>query len=291
MGTATGSRVGLLRVVGQRLRFVGPLLLALVGIVALVAAIGSRGAPVTAGALAQAAGSGVSYGGQLVPGDQPSVTVLGNGEASAPAETATIQLIVRALDGGAPAPGSDVVPVPAGQPRPVSEEEMAPIVEAIVGSGVTARDVEVVTSPGFGGPFGPGTAQVLVELDRAEIDLAEGLVEAGIAAAGENGLFVETVGAGYRVSDCAPLQREARQAAAADARERAEALAEVLGLRLGEIVLANESPLYDGGPSGFGCSQTPTGPGGGGVYFPPFNPAGEPEVEVYAQMNLAFAIG
>ena len=63
----------------------------------------------------------------------------------------------------------------------------------------------------------------------------------------------------------------------------------MLGLRLGNVVLASETPFYGDG-SGFGCAPSPTGPAGKGTYFPPFDPTAEPEVEVYANLNLAYVI-
>ena len=255
-------------------RLFGPLLLTVVGVVALPAAVGA----------AQAGGAPIA---QIPPGDQPSVAVLGTGEARAPAMSGTIQLIVRAVDPFA----AGAAPVgPTGQPPALTEEQVQPIVDAILAAGVAPEDAEIVISQSAGSPFGTGAAQVLVELDRGELRLAEDLVAAGTEAASAAGLYVESVGAGFEVGDCDALIREARQAAADDARERAEGLADVLGLRLGEIVLASETPFYGDGAGG-GCGAPVPGPAGGkGTYYPPFDPTAEPEVAVFAQINLSFAI-
>ena len=301
MDATTGSRRPGFGAVARRARTVGSIALAAVGVVSLVAALGLRGGDAAArgpgGSAAPLAALGatvnVPSAFQMVPGDQPSVAVLGTGEASAPAESGTLQLILRAVDPfAAQAAGSEgqaSPPSPPGQPPALTEEQVQPVADAIVAAGVAEGVVEVIISQGPGGPFGPGAAQVLVELDRADLDLAQNLVTAGSEAAGQTGLFVESVGAGYEVADCDRLVREARRAAAEDARSRAQGVAEVLGLRLGDVVLASETPYY-GGEAGSGCTPPTFGPAGKGTYFPPFDPSAEPEVEVYAQLNLAYAI-
>ena len=294
MDATTESSWAFVRPVRRRGRVAWPLAVVAIGAVALalVAALGLRGGVAAQGQASGAASGGPGvYGGpgafQLVPGDQPSVAVLGVGEADAPAVSGRLQLIVRAVD---PFAVAGQVPVGApGQPPPLTEAQVQPVADAIAVAGAAPRNVEVLVSRGFGGPFGPGAAQVLVDLDRSTLGLTEELVAAGTEAAGANGLYVESVGAGFEAADCDELLREARQAAAEDARRRAEGVAEALGLRLGEVLLASESPTYDGG-AGFGCSTPIPGVSETGTYFPPFDPSSEPEVELYAQLNVAYAI-
>ena len=291
MDVTTKSKGAAVAAVARRARIVAPLALAVVGAASPLATIGLRGDDAAArgpGGAAAAVGAAPT-GFQMVPGDQPSVAVLGTGEATAPAESATLQLLLRAVDPfAAQAAGAEAPPLPPGQPPALTEEQVQPVADAIIAAGVDAAAVEVIISQGPGGPFGPGAAQVLVELDQADLDLMPDLATAGSDAAGQNGLYVESVGAGYEVADCDVLVREARQAAADDARSRAQGLAEVLGLRLGDIVLASESPYY--GEAGPGCAPPALGPAGKGTYFPPFDPSVEPEVAIYAQLNLAYAI-
>jgi Protein of unknown function (DUF541) len=257
-----------------------PLALALIGAIALPGGFGLGG-----GVAAQAHGApGIS---QVVPGERPSIAVFATGEASAPAIGGRLQLILRAVDPFAVATEGQVGP--PGQPPPLTEEQVRPVAAAIGAAGAGPRNVDVVVSAGFGGPFGPGAAQVLVDLERGTLSLIPELVAVGTEAAGESGLYVESVGAGFEAADCDALRAEARAAAAEDGRRRAEGVAEAFGVTLGELLLVAETPTYDGG-TGFGCAAPVVGVSETAVYFPAFDPAAEPEVEVYAQLNVAYAI-
>ncbi len=227
-------------------------------------------------------GYGVSA--QLVPGDQPSIVVTGNGEASAPAKSAIMQVVVR----GAIDPAAAGGPVPT-IPPPLTGEQVQPVIDAIVAAGIAEDAIEVKITEGFAGTFGPGTAEIRIAIAREELGLMPDLLEAVTAPV--DGLTVDAVNAGYEAADCAPLVRRARKAAAVDAEKRARGLAEAVGLELGDILLVAESPVYAGAP-GVGC--TPPSPGfqagGTGTYLPVYDPALPAEVEVYAQLNMAYAI-
>jgi len=240
-------------------------------------------------AAAQAAGPGPGYGYQLVPGDRPSVVALGTGEAVAPAESGRLQFVVRAVDPFALS-GGEVPPMGPGQTPPLTEAQVRPVADALVAVGVPEEAVAIIVNPAFGGPFGPGAAQILVDLEGDELARAADLAEAATTAAGPYGLYIESIGAGFRIERCEELIAEARAAAAEDGRDRAETLAEALGVELGPLLLASEVPGYNDG-SGFGCSAAPPVPGTSGiVYYPPFDPSAEPVVEAYVQLNLAYEI-
>lgn len=221
------------------------------------------------------------------PNQDPSIAVLGVGEATAPAVSGRLQLILRAADPFA-AVAADAPAALSGQPPALTTAQIRPVRDAIAAAGATSRRVEAVPGPPAGGPFGSGAAQILIDLDRTTLPLADEMVAAGLAAAGENGLLVESVGAGFLAADCAGLLDEARRAAAADARQRAEGVAAAFDVELGDLLLINEVPFYDGA-SGFGCAPA-AGAGQTGIYFPPFDPTSPPTVAVYAQLNVSYAI-
>ncbi len=227
-------------------------------------------------------GYGVSA--QLVPGDQPSIVVTGTGEASAPAKSAMMQVVVR----GAIDPATAGGPVPT-IPPPLTDAQVQPVIDAIVATGIAEDAIEVVVTEGFAGTFGPGTAEVRIALEQAELGVMPDVLEAVTVPL--DGLTVDAVNAGYEAADCAPLVRRARKAAAVDAEKQAEGLAEAVGLELGKILLVAQSPVYAGVP-GVGC--TPLSPGfqagGTGTYLSVYDPSAPPEVEVYAQLNIAYAI-
>jgi len=299
----------------RRRSVLGALVLAVVAVAvaaaALVAALGPRGSEAagrggerSAALAALAAVPGGGAGGaavqvQMVPDDRPSVVVNGFGEAGAPAEAAVVQLIVRGSGGGGPeekpTDSSEPFP-PPGQPPALADEDLAPIVEAIVATGVAESDVEATPSSPFGGPFGPGSAQVVVTVGAEGLETIADIVAAGTEAAQASpaGLFVEFVGVGYTVADCTGLERDARQDAADDARTRAEGLAEVVGLTLGDVLLVSDGGYYGGPDSGLasGCAEEPLAEisSGKGYSLPPFDPNAEAEVEVYANLSLAYAV-
>jgi uncharacterized protein YggE len=98
------------------------------------------------------------------------------------------------------------------------------------------------------------------------------------------------VGARYDTADCAALVQAARLAAIADAKQRAEGLAQGLGITLGDLTLASEFPFF--GSSGTG-SCDPTGTSQVfGTYGPGSEPAFDPnatEVVVTVQVTLTYA--
>lgn len=263
-------------------------------VAAILLAAGAGGVPGVDAAVARG-GSGLALhgdggygvGAQLVPGDQPSIVVIGTGEASAPAKSATMQVIVRAAVAMDPAAAGGG-PMPATPPA-LTDEQIQPVVDALVGAGIAEETIDATVSQGFSGTFGPGTADIRIALAQGELELMPDLLAAVTVPL--EGLTVDTVNAAYEVADCAPLVRKARKAAAADARERAEGLADAVGLELGKVLLVGESQAYAGVP-GVGCAPPSPGfqAGGKGTYLPVYDPSAPAEVEVYAQLNMAYAI-
>ena len=133
---------------------------------------------------------------QIAPSGEPSIVVNGIGEASAPAETATIQFVIgrdefamgmavsagsatviyeegeavaEGQAGATPAAGAPEDGAVAGDPgrdvrEPIgptalprlTEEDLEPVLQAITDAGVARDDIEVVTGPGLSSFFGPG---------------------------------------------------------------------------------------------------------------------------------------
>ena len=262
---------------------------------------------ILAGALALAAVGAVvgTSSARALAQDAPTeaergITTIGYGEASAPAETGTLQIVITQEEFGPSRPLR-----PGATPGAEEREAVAPAVDALRAAGVAEEDVEVVVGPLIGdfyGPFGPGVARLDVALDRPTAERVEELINAATLGAAEEGLFLGQVGVGYEVADCRSLEREARQAAIADARERAELQADLLGVALGEPVASSDMPAVPA--AAFAAYFGPIAVGEGGcappiatpvtgapISVPPFDPTGEAEVEVYAQISVTFAIG
>jgi len=240
----------------------------------------------------------IEPGGKEFP-TQPSIVVTGSGGATAPAEEATLQLlIVRA------APYSREF----GMGAPVSENgqelggpSLAPVIDAVRGAGVAADAIQIVSSPSLISvcPNSAKCSAVRLDISLDQPDLAglNAIVNAAGEAAGAQELTVQDVGAGYTVADCRPMHAEARAAAAADARARAEAQAVVLGVTLGTLVVSSETaptaPHDANGCAPFEAGATDAWwtPGSVGLTVPSFDPQAAPAVVAAIQITLAFAIG
>jgi uncharacterized protein YggE len=224
------------------------------------------------------------------------ITVIGYGEASAPAEAVSLQILVTRQDFGPPS-----APSPGDIPGEEERELVRPVVAALVAEGIAEEDVAVVVSPsfsGFYGPAGPGVARVDLTVEGADQERVNALVDAATIGAAEERLFVGQVGVRYEVADCRTLERTAREAAIADAQERAEIQAELLGVDLGEVIASSDAPVasapafgYFGpvAPDAGNCAPPTATIVVGPVTFAPFDPTAPAEVEVYAQMSVTFA--
>lgn len=266
----------------------------------------------------------------VVTTDEPTIVVTGAGRATAAAETATIQILVSSSEAfyGAPFPaevvpseavGPDDATPEAGEagmgmetsaeevmmqpgamsPPSLTDEDLQPLVQAMLDAGVEEDDIQIVTGPaasGIYGPGGPGMGFVEAEVAQPTREQVGEIVTAVNQAATDSGLLVQQLGVGYDVADCEPIEREAFQAAIEDARSQAEQLAELVEVTLGDLVQVSSFPFY--GPEfpkedEGGCPASPEaaimGPGGT-ITTPPFDPTAEAEAAVYAQVNMVFAI-
>jgi len=231
-------------------------------------------------------GAGLVPGGQSSALAEPHVAVIGSGNAMTPATRGTLQLVVRRND--LVSSGMEPV-VPGGLPL-LSETDLQPVVAALVAQDVPERVIDVAISGAYyGSAFGPGTAQVLVQLDRDGLEQLEQIVAAGTEGAIAAGLITDFVGINYEASDCDGLIREANRAAAVDAKERAEQVAEAMDLRLGDVIQVIDQSTHAGG-LGFGCDSGTTGAMGAGIYYPPYDPATGANVVVYRTLTVAYAI-
>ncbi|MBA2276484.1 MAG: SIMPL domain-containing protein [Chloroflexia bacterium] len=255
-----------------------------------------------AGALALVATLGLPAGAQTQQAAQAptqGITVIGYGKSSASAETAEIQMVVSQEEFGPPR-----APDPDATPGAQEREAVGPMVEGLQAAGVPEEDISVVVGAvigGFYGPGGPGVARVDVAVDMPTQERITELIDAATVGAAEENLVLVLIGVGYGVSDCAPLEREAREMAFNDAGTRAELQAELMGVQLGEAVAASDVPVnfseslnaYYGAltPTQLPCSPpAPVPTSGSPVSVPPFDPTDEAEVNVYAQVAVSFAI-
>jgi len=228
---------------------------------------------------------------QDVPSTPTGITVIGYGEASAPAETATLLLSINDSEYRGPQSVQ-----PGATPGAAERENVAPAVASLVDAGVPEDDIKVITGPSVvnaAGFSGPAIAILRITLDAPTLEQITGLVDAASVGASEENLIVGGVGATYGVEDCDALDRQAREAAVADARDRADVQAELLEVTLGGLTGSNELPSGYYGPGGGANDCSPISPLGvafESINYPSFDPTAEPVVEIYAQVQLSFAI-
>ncbi|MCL1470810.1 SIMPL domain-containing protein [Argonema antarcticum] len=192
-----------------------------------------------------------------------AIMVLGQGQVSIPAETASVQFTFNSNNPFEP-PSLPSLPSLTQQSEEntpsevqptvemLTKERLKPIVDALIAIGVPANAIEVSSSSSssassfpFPFPATKGGVKVLVKADNPTRDRIQQIVNTVNEAASKNGkLVVGSVSVRYAMKDCQTLVRAAYQAAVKDARNRAEAIAQAIGVRLG-IPSVSESFIYD----------------------------------------------
>jgi uncharacterized protein YggE len=236
------------------------------------------------------------------------LTVIGYGQASAKADSATLQLLIAdpnaQIHQAVEIRPNGEMATPAPTPEVDRRAQLTPIVDAIKDQGIKDEAIAVQLSPTpnerVNGPYGVLVGRIDLAVSKPTLDKLNKLFDAVQQAAAREQLALGQIGASYSVKDCQPLNQNARKAAIEDARANAKTQADLLGIQTGPITasadLVSGSPLtlLYGLPVSGGCTP-PTPPLNYGdlgldVSLPTFNPAAEPTVTVYAQISLTFAI-
>ncbi len=244
---------------------------------------------------------------QMLPGGN-GITVQGYGSATVNADSAMIELYFGSggaikpmpypmesggssgsgvapgqIAPGEPAPVPPFTPPPPQEVTPITEADLQPVIDAIVGAGVARSDIQFATQPYPDPYFSSATLRVTVK----NIDKVDGVMQAAkSAAAGLNNIFLQNVNASYTVGDCTALEKAAMKAAVEDAAARAGAFAETLGVGLGSVTgAANYSYAPFGGTP---CNSQYGGPYPmTGVAYQ----AGQPnQVQVVSTVSVTYAI-
>lgn len=172
-----------------------------------------------------------------------TITVSGEGDASGTPDVAVTTLGVEALD-------PNVGPAVAD-----ANARMRAVLDAVKRAGVAARDVRTVEfSIGFeqnppppraagepeARPTGSYRVRNVAQITIRDLARASAVLDAAVGA-GANTVS----GIAFTIEDATPLRAKAREAAVADARSRAEALARASGVAVGPVVSISEN---GGGP-------------------------------------------
>jgi uncharacterized protein YggE len=219
---------------------------------------------------------------QAQAGAPRTITVVGEGQVKIKPDVAQINIGIEVV--------GDTVKAASSQ----GAETMTAVMDALKAQGVEDKDMQ---TSGYSvwverpyGPEGPAMDKApiyhvnnTVNVTIRALDKVGSVLDAAIEA-GANNIY----GVTFSVADPKPLQAQAREKAVADAHARAEELAGLNNVQLGQVVSVSE--VIGGGPGGYypGFSQLPMaaegmGGGGGG----PISPG---ELQMTAQLQVTYAI-
>lgn len=169
------------------------------------------------------------------------ISVMGYGTATAPADTAKLQLFFVGAQSSSPSPN----PFPTSTGTPLTAEQLQPVVDALVAAGVSADAIELGTASTQAFVFFniPGQ-QLTITLAQPTSAQVQSLIELAQETAAENdtAALVNT-SVQYSINDCQSLAGEAYTVAIADAQSRARAIATQLGVELAAVPSIAESPF------------------------------------------------
>lgn len=225
----------------------------------------------------------------------PGVMVQGQGKASAPADTARIEFLFtnqypEQLDGTKPK-----------APKPITQANLKPVVDALAASGVPASSIEVNTSPTASQTFpfpvqaSKDTLQLVVKLEKPNRDRVQQIIKiAGDETILKGILALQNTNVEYAVNDCPALEKAAYISAVNNARSRALALSEALGVKIADIPSIAESSFS--AFNFFGSSSSACGSQASPAVFPfnaikrPYDPNTPAEVEVKKDIFVTYTI-
>jgi hypothetical protein len=220
-----------------------------------------------------------SANGTGLPEERLTISVTGYGEASGTPDLANAQL------------GVSIVDPDIGQAINEANAAIERITDAVVGQGVSSNDVmtshysvwsEDVYDPQTGMPTGETRYRVDINLAITVRDVHRmgELIAVGLDAGATN-----ISGINFTIDDTDALEAEARIKAIADVRDRAEKLAQGLGMTLGNPISVGEGTAGAPGPVySYGLKGDIGGIGGGGVG------AGAPSTISPGQTNIGVQV-
>jgi uncharacterized protein YggE len=161
----------------------------------------------------------------------PGITVLGVSEVEVKPDVAVVRLAVGSGSGFS---DGDSVQL-------VDEKELDPVVDALVAAGVD--EDEVYVNSFSGGSYGPGDSAALITFEWSRpTEVKSALSVAQDAVRKKTDLNLESVSVSFVRESCDGPDAEGTEAALADARERAEKVATLSGVKLGDLIAVSEAP-------------------------------------------------
>jgi len=212
--------------------------------------------------------------GQASDGSLPrSVTAVGIGSASAAPDVATAQI------------GVDTQAASPEEATREHDTRMQTLIDALKAAGIDATDIQTAHynlyaeqryRPETGEPTGEFTYRVSSSVSVKIRDLAKvGEILSDAVKAGANSIG----GVFFNIENTSALEAAAREKAVADAKARAQSLAQLSGVELGELTLVSEFA----GPAFYERGVPAVGGGGDAPFVPG-------QLEVSMQVQVSFAI-
>ncbi|WP_088241603.1 SIMPL domain-containing protein [Calothrix rhizosoleniae] len=184
--------------------------------------------------------------------NRQGLMVQGQGEASAPADRANIQLFlasqIRRIS------PSRKTPTPTKQGS-LTRATLQPIIDAIVTQGVPSNniDVNIGASASYSGyPYrqNPNNAQLSVKVSQPTQEKIQEIVKVANKTIATNKDFIlRRINVNYEVDDCQALEKQAYIAAVKDAQNRANILAQAMNVKIVTTPSIMESPWSNFFPS------------------------------------------
>jgi uncharacterized protein len=207
------------------------------------------------------------------------ITVVGTGKASGTPDVANISV------------GVETVAASVQQAVDDNKAKMTQLLDALQSLGIADKDIQTsnygvyterqsVPVPDGKGDQGPVSYHVTNQVNVIVRDVNKlGDVLDKVVAAGANNIY----GVNFSVADTSKLQAGARAKAIEDAKSRAESLAKLAGVALGDVMSVSEI-IGGSGPIYGVMESAKMGSGGGGA---PIQPG---ELEVNMSVQVTFAI-
>ncbi len=208
-----------------------------------------------------------------------SISVSGFGEAVGEPDMATVELGVE-TEADNVATAIDL-----------SNQTVERVTQALIDAGIADSDIQsthfnVWREEGFDRLTGQPTDETTFHVDSTvrvkvrDIDQISRMIQTGLDAGATN-----VFGLTFGIDDSADLEAEARLLALDDAKDRAQQLADALGMTLGEPIIVSE--LVAGSPLGFVSEAALFRGMGGGGGGPPLSPG---ELTVGVQVDLMYSV-
>ncbi len=204
-----------------------------------------------------------------------SITVTGSGQASGAPDVAYINL------------GTDTVNADVAQAVQQANDNMAAIIDAIVATGIAKEDIQTVNFNVYpedrygadGQPTGERVYHVQNALNVTVRDISQvgTVIDTGLGA-GANSVN----GLNFGIADTSDLEQSARLDAVADARQRAQQLADAFGVTLGDPIIIQETNTGGTPPPLYAAQASVAGAGGAQI-----TPG---QLQVSVQVTVTFAI-